>query len=310
MYTVSIRSGDQSFELLVSTEAISVGRGDPKHPTDIQLSDPYLSRHHLDILFPATDQVTIVNHGSLLRCANNTQIETDSEATFFLPLEFNVGETTVGIHPVTGEADEVYNTVIDWVNRLQAGDQEAAAEIWEAYYRRLIGLARARMDQLPKRTVDEEDIVVNAFDSFFRGVKQQRFINLADHDSLWRVLAMLTARKVAREIEHRMTQKRGEGKIRGESVFGKDDNTDLPQLGEAHWDSKQTPDFLAEMREQMEMLLDLLPDADFRTIALMRFEGASNQEIAQHLGCSERTIERKLTRIRELWGALLPDSDR
>ena len=304
MYTVSIRSADQSFELLVSAAELSVGRGDPKQPADIQLSDPYVSRHHLDIVFPATDQVTIVNHGSLLQCANNTQIETDSTATFFLPLEFTVGETQIRIQPTAAEADEVYDTVVDWVNRLQAGDQEAAAEIWDAYYRRLIGLARARMDQLPKRTADEEDIVLNAFDSFFRGVEKNRFVDLTDRDSLWRVLAMLTARKVAREIEYRMTQKRGEGKIRGESIFASEDNTDGPQLGDLNWDSKQTPAFLAEMREQMEGLLDLLPDTELRTIALMKLEGATNQEIAENLGFVERTIERKLTRIRELWETL------
>ena len=161
------------------------------------------------------------------------------------------------------------------------------------------------MNQLPKRDVDEEDIVINAFDSFFRGVKQQRFIDLADRTSLWRILAMLTSRKVAREIERRMSQKRGQGKVRGESVFQPTDDNDAGRLGDVEWDPKQQPDFLAQMREEMDVLLARLEDDELRTIAMMKLEGSTNQEIADHLEVTERTVERKVKKIRDSWASAI-----
>ncbi|MDP7204517.1 MAG: ECF-type sigma factor, partial [Pirellulaceae bacterium] len=60
-------------------------------------------------------------------------------------------------------------------------------------------------------------------------------------------------------------------------------------------------DYIAEMQESLELLLGLLPDDEHRVIANMRMEGHSNQEIAEKLGCTERTVERRLKRIRDTW---------
>lgn len=305
VHTLSIQRGDHTRDYLASSDQISLGRSQSDNPADIQLDDPYVSRHHADIHFLGPDQLRIVNHGSLIRCENSTEIETGGEASFFLPLELTIGETTIHIHATESDEDSVYDTVVAWVQRLQEGDEAAATEIWEAYYRRLLGLARVRMNQLPKRAVDEEDIVLNAFDSFFRGVKEQRFVDLADRTSLWRILAMLTSRKVAREIEQRMSQKRGEGKVRGESVFQPTDDGDGPGLGDHQWDSMQQPDFLAQMREEMDGLLARLEDEELRTIAMMKLEGSTNKEIADHLGVTERTVERKLKKIRDAWSSTI-----
>ncbi len=305
MHTISIQQGDHTRDYLASSDVISQGRAQSDNPADIQLDDPYVSRHHADLQFLGPDQVRIVNHGSLVRCENSTDIEPDQEASFFLPLQLTIGQTTIHIHGAEANDDSVYDTVVAWVERLQEGDEAAATEIWEAYYRRLLGLARARMNQLPKRDVDEEDIVINAFDSFFRGVKQQRFIDLADRTSLWRILAMLTSRKVAREIERRMSQKRGQGKVRGESVFQPTDDNEAGRLGDVEWDSKQQPDFLAQMREEMDVLLARLEDDELRAIAMMKLEGSTNQEIADHLEVTERTVERKVKKIRDAWASTL-----
>ena len=38
-----------------------------------------------------------------------------------------------------------------------------------------------------------------------------------------------------------------------------------------------------------------------KQIVLLKFEGASNGEIADEMKCTRRTIERKLERIRRIW---------
>src|SRR5207237_8589108 len=88
-------------------------------------------------------------------------------------------------------------SVTRWVGQLQAGDQEAAQHLWERYFRRLVGLARRKLRDAPRRAADEEDVALSAFDSFCRGAQRGRFPQLLDRDNLWRLLVVITARKAS-----------------------------------------------------------------------------------------------------------------
>ena len=48
-------------------------------------------------------------------------------------------------------------------------------------------------------------------------------------------------------------------------------------------------------------LLEVLGDAGLRAVALWKMEGYTNAEIADKLGCTRRTVERKLRVIRAIW---------
>jgi DNA-directed RNA polymerase specialized sigma24 family protein len=67
-----------------------------------------------------------------------------------------------------------------------------------------------------------------------------------------------------------------------------------------------TPEETVVMAEEMARLLDRLPD-DIRVIAVWKFEGRTNQEIAAKLGYTVRTIERKVKLIRKRWSDENPD---
>ena len=71
-----------------------------------------------------------------------------------------------------------------WLDKLRAGDRAAAQPLWEHYFQRLVGLARKKLHDLPRRAVDEEDVALSAFDSFYRGAEQARFPSLHDRDDL------------------------------------------------------------------------------------------------------------------------------
>ncbi len=59
--------------------------------------------------------------------------------------------------------------------------------------------------------------------------------------------------------------------------------------------------------EEIRRILDLLPDSNLQDLAIAKMEGCTNEEIAQRLQCSERTVERRLHLIREIWqGEALP----
>src|SRR5205085_5062686 len=86
-------------------------------------------------------------------------------------------------------------TVTYWLGQFQAGDRAAAQRLWERYFRRLVGLARKRLEGAPRQAADEEDVALSAFDSFCRGAERGRFPRLEDRNDLWRVLVTLTVRK-------------------------------------------------------------------------------------------------------------------
>src|SRR5436190_3151117 len=110
-------------------------------------------------------------------------------------------------------------SVTHWINLLKSGDPAAVQKIWEAYFPRLVGLARKRLRESPRRAADEEDVALSAFDSFCEGAARGRFPQLTDRDDLWHVLVTITARKALQLIRHEQRQKRGGGAVRGESVF-------------------------------------------------------------------------------------------
>lgn len=192
-------------------------------------------------------------------------------------------------------------TVTLWVKHLRAGDSSAANSLWQRYYEQLVRLARQKLGGASRRMSDEEDIVVTAFDSFLRGVESGRFPKLEDRDDLWQILVMLTSRKAANQYKHDSRQKRGDGRLRGESVFVSGDE----QIGgiDQIVGVEPSPDFAGRINDECRVLLDRLGDDILRRIAIAKMEGYSNNEIAVQLGVQTRTVERKLRLIRELWSS-------
>src|SRR5947207_15944655 len=101
------------------------------------------------------------------------------------------------------------DSVTLWIKQLKAGDRQAVQQLWERYFHRLVGLARKRLRDTPRRAADEEDVALSAFDSFCRNAGAGRFPDLADRDGLWRLLAAFTVRKATRHLRDAARQKRG-----------------------------------------------------------------------------------------------------
>jgi DNA-directed RNA polymerase specialized sigma24 family protein len=177
---------------------------------------------------------------------------------------------------------------------LKEGDRDAAQPLWDTYFRRLVGLARARLRGTPRGMADEEDVALSAFDSFCRRAERGDFPQLADRDDLWQLLFVLTVRKAIGLARHQGRMRRGGGRI-----------ASLEDL--AAWDldaalgPEPTPELAAQMADECQRLLDSLGDESLRAVARWRMEGFSNREIAARLGCVEHTVERKLRAIRRLW---------
>lgn len=192
-----------------------------------------------------------------------------------------------------------------WIVLLKQGDAASAEAVWQRYYQRLVRLARQKLLPGRRRVADEEDIVLSAFDSFFRGAQQQRFPRLEDRHDLWQLLLMLTVRKVSDQVRSERRQKRGGGQVRGESAFGAQADAQRGRGFDA-LGKEPSPELAIEVADELEHLLGQLDDERSRAIALRKLQGQSNQQIAEELPCPLRTVERKLRLIRNLWKDSLP----
>jgi len=193
-------------------------------------------------------------------------------------------------------------SVTTWIEQLRAGDRAAAQRLWERYFPRLVGLARKRLQGLPRRAADEEDVALSALASFCRGAEQGRFPRLEDRDDLWALLVVITARKAIDLRQREGRQKRGAGRVGGESVLDEllGDADGAGGIGRVVG-AEPTPEFAAQVAEEFQRLLALLPRDELRTVALRKMESYTNEEIAAELGCADATVERRLKLIRSVW---------
>jgi RNA polymerase sigma factor (sigma-70 family) len=188
-----------------------------------------------------------------------------------------------------------------WIGQLKAGDPAAAQALWQRYFERLVRLAQKKLRATPRRVADEEDVALSAINSFCLGAARGKFPQLVDRDDLWRLLVTITARKALRQAQHAQRQKRGQGKVRGESVFLQADASEQQHGIDQVVGQEPTPAFAAELTEEFRRLLDSLGDAMLRQVAVLKMQGYENEEIAKQLGWSVRMVERRLQLIRKKW---------
>ncbi len=187
------------------------------------------------------------------------------------------------------------------IGNLKAGDDYAAQQLWQRYSRRLVHLARSRLRSARRAGAieDEEDAALSAFDSFCRGAATDRFPQLADRDDLWRLLVVLTVRKVCGQLERQSADKRGGDRLLGEAALIN------AAAGGAGFDRlaghEPSPEMAAMVVDEYRRLRNGLRTDTLRQILDLRLEGYTREEIAERLGCAERTVKRKLDTIREAW---------
>jgi DNA-directed RNA polymerase specialized sigma24 family protein len=182
---------------------------------------------------------------------------------------------------------------------LKQGDEDAAARLFERFFQRLAGLARAKLLPLRRQTAaDPEDVVLSAFHDFCQAVRTDRYLDLHGREDLWSVLAAFVANKARTLLDRETAQKRGGGTVRGESAFeatagesGAGGGLDGAASREAD------PALLAEFEELLDRFRARLDDKQ-KEIAALTLEGYRSEEIGKIVGMPASTVRRKLTVIR------------
>ena len=192
---------------------------------------------------------------------------------------------------MAGDPDE---SVTLFFQRLCDGDRGAATKLWQYFGQRVEGLARKTLAGRNQRMSDAEDAAQSAFASFWQGVERGDFPIDANRDELWRILGVITVRKALKHQRREYAEKRGGGRVHGESSVGglPSDPFLLDQAVE------QIPgqDFDLICAELLEQL-----DPSGRDVVLLKLAGHTNNEVSRQLGCSLSTVERKLRLVRRIW---------
>lgn len=180
----------------------------------------------------------------------------------------------------------------DVMDRLRAGDEMAAHEVFQRFVRKLVRLARRQFDAALGRKVDPEDVVQSAFKSFFLryGVGK---LEVRDWDNLWGLLTIITLRKCLDRVEYHHAERRD---VQREAAA-------RPGTAgtEPWWEAvarEPRPEEAAVLAETVELLLRGLEEDD-RPILEMSLQGYTTQEISEHLGRPERSVRRLRERVKK-----------
>ncbi len=160
--------------------------------------------------------------------------------------------------------------------------------------------ARSRMSPATRRIYDEEDAAVSAFRSLCRGIESQRFPEIADRGNLWALLVVITSRKVANRYRYDHQQRRDAKQTLTEAMLQPIDGSGI-SLMQSLPAQEPTPAFAAEVADMSEHLMCLLPESDLKQLVLLKLEGHTNEDAAEIMKVTRRTVQRKLERIRRIW---------
>jgi RNA polymerase sigma-70 factor (ECF subfamily) len=174
---------------------------------------------------------------------------------------------------------------------LRAGDQTAANQVFHAYVRGLLHLAKMHLSQRLARRVDPEDIVQSAFRTFFSRVKEGHFAVEAQ-DDLGKILMGITVRKALRQVALHTAAKRDCSR---EELPEDEPVPTLAGLRDVQPSAEAAVAFL----DQLEHLFARLKPQECK-ILQMRLHGYGTLEISQELGVSDRQVRRALEKIKAL----------
>jgi RNA polymerase sigma factor (sigma-70 family) len=207
---------------------------------------------------------------------------------------------------------ESSDSVIGLAHLLRSEDpavrDRAASQIWQRYFRDLLDLARRNLDRKVRVRADEEDVVQSMFQSFCARQGRGEF-DLADRDELWRLLVTITLRK-ARNLMRDNHRDRRDVARTPTLPKANDSNSSCPGWALEQMDARSpSPADALLLNEALERRLAMLDSPELRQIALWRLEGYTNREIADRLQRTERSVERRLGRIRSKWSVDEVESD-
>jgi RNA polymerase sigma-70 factor, ECF subfamily len=157
------------------------------------------------------------------------------------------------------------------IERIRGGDDDAATTLYQRYADRVKWFVQSRASDKLKQQVEPEDIVQSIFKSVFKGMESRGY-DAPEGGTLWHLIAVVAIHKIRKNATRRNAAMRDSR--RTESL----DSFDAGQTSEVEASQEMSP------QEQ--------------SVVNLRLQSYSVEEIAKQLGCSPRTVERRLQQVR------------
>ena len=175
-------------------------------------------------------------------------------------------------------------SVTTWLFRLNRGDESVIFLLWKRYWQRLVELAKTDLAVFKNRASDdEEDIAQKVFTDIWQRIRSEHQPKPRNRAELWNLMIVITYRKIIDSQRGMRAKKRG-------------GNAPLHPMLTA----EVAPDWSVVLNDDLDRLAELKGDMAKKIVELM-MAGFDQNEIAERLNSSPRTIQRRLALIREAW---------
>ena len=176
---------------------------------------------------------------------------------------------------------------------VQAGEDEAASELYRRYAPRLFALAKKRWPAVLGGRLDPDDIIQSVFRTFFDHSREGLY-HVAESGDLWSLLAVIVVNKIRVQQTRQFAAKRDVRRTQGGDS--------------AEWDEISAANDDSQMSLIIDELLESLP-SDHRRVIELRLEGHDVATVAETIGRSKRSVERLLHECRERMRNWLPNQE-
>jgi DNA-directed RNA polymerase specialized sigma24 family protein len=186
------------------------------------------------------------------------------------------------------------------IGRLRAGNPAAFRQVFDRFFRSHVARLERRLGAAYPGIEGPEDVALSVFGRLWGVVVAQSPLTsaLSDRRGLLRILSVLTRQKLREVYRYEHRQQRDSHRTRREA--------DLSSSGSGCSSAQETAasappvDWDVAFLDLLTHLLGQLSERQ-QAVALRKLDGLSSREIAAELRCSQRTVERQLSEIRDRW---------
>jgi RNA polymerase sigma-70 factor (ECF subfamily) len=179
----------------------------------------------------------------------------------------------------------------DLLAHLRQRDDAAAAEVFNRFRDRLLGLARKHLNSRVRPKVDADDVVQSVFQTVFRRLADGQF-ELDGWNGLWGLLTCITVRRCGRWQEYFHTGARDVGREAPALPAGNSSFAGLEAI-----DREPAPEEAVALAETVEQVLHGLEENE-RRIVVLSLEGRTVAEVSAELSCTDSKVYRVLRHVR------------
>ena len=183
-------------------------------------------------------------------------------------------------------------SVTAWLGQLRDGDSAAADALWERYFRRLQGQARAKLPAALRKSGGDEAVASDAFASLWARRRRRPLPGIGRPRPALATLA---------------SDHHPQGVPPGPDGIPRTSHAIRRGRVAPSIESRSGARFETQAAEECQRLMATLGDSTLESVAHLRMDGATVPEIARRLGCSPRTVDRKLALIQTIWSKELPE---